>query len=259
MNGRIDADAVRARLTGAMVLAVYAPDVRGGRTLRLRECPRCKRRQRHIACTVDRDTGRWIHHSGPGGAAVCKGDAIDLVAAFEGLDARRDFQRVLKVAARIAGVEPDIDTAELARIQARHRATCEARDRRAAAERARGEAMVPVLWNALDRRHLPGERYLTGRGLDLAELRQLGDVVRFYRDGSPAVLIHDLETGAPINIIRRQIDREPKILSLGLGDVLGTDGVVGSCSMRAFARSNSALTTISPMRGVPAGDGHGQT
>jgi hypothetical protein len=35
-----------------------------------------------------------------------------------------------------------------------------------------------------------------------------------------SALRYDFETAAPINIIRRQIDREPKILSLDLGDVL---------------------------------------
>ena len=33
MNGRLEADAVRAALTGALVLAVCAPEARGGRTL----------------------------------------------------------------------------------------------------------------------------------------------------------------------------------------------------------------------------------
>jgi len=228
MSGWIDADAVRALLTGEKVLDFYAVEARGGRTMQLRECPRCKRRQRRIACKVDRDTGRWIHHSGPGGAAVCKGDALDLVAAFEGLDARTHFRDVLARAAQIAGVAPDIDSAELERIRAAYRAAREARDRRAAVERARGEAMVPALWGALDRHHLRGERYLAGRGVDPAALCSRGDVVRYYPDGSPAVQLHDLDTGRPINIIRRQIDREPKILSLDLGDVLGTDGVVGT-------------------------------
>jgi len=230
MSGRIDADAVRALLTGEKILDFYAVKARGGRTMQLRECPRCRRQQRRIACKVDRDTGRWIHHSGPGGAAVCKGDALDLVAAFEGLDARTHFRDVLARAAQIAGVAPDIDSAELERIRAEHRAAREARDRRAAVERARGEAMVPALWGALDRRHLRGERYLAGRGIDPAVLRQLGDVVRFYRDGSPAVRLHDFGTGAPINIIRRQIDREPKALALDLADQLGADDVVGTFS-----------------------------
>jgi hypothetical protein len=230
MSGRIEADAVRAALTGEKILESYGVEARGGRTMQLRECPRCKRRQRRIACKVDRDTGRWIHHSGPGGAAVCKGDALDLVAAFEGLDARTQFRDVLARAAQIAGVAADSDPAELARIRAKHQAAREARDRSAAQERARGEAMVPALWDALDRRHVRGERYLDGRGLDPAALRACSDVVRFYRDGAPAVLLHDLDTGTPINIIRRQIEREPKILSLDLGDVLGADDVVGTFS-----------------------------
>lgn len=230
VSGRIDADAVRAKLTGEKVLDFYAVEARGGRTMQLRECPRCKRRQRRIACKVDRDTGRWIHHSGPDGAAVCKGDALDLVAAFERLDTRTQFQEVLARAAQIAGVAPNIDPAELARIRAEHQAAREARDRRAAAERARGEAMVPVLWEALDRRHLRGERYLADRGLTPAALRQAGDVVRFYPEGSPAVRLYSLDSSEPINIIRRQIDREPKILSLDLGEVIGADDVVGTLS-----------------------------
>jgi hypothetical protein len=230
MSGRINVDDVRAVLTGEKIINFYAVEARGGRTMQLRECPRCKRRQRRIACKVDRDTGRWIHHSGPGVAAICKGDAIDLVAAFEGLDTRTQFQDVLSRAAQIAGVAPDSDPTELARIRAEHQAAREARERRAAEERARGEATVPALWDALDRRHLRGERYLAERGLTPAALRKCGDVVRFYRDGAPTVRLYDLETGAPINIIRRQIDREPKILSLDLVDVLGADDIVGTFS-----------------------------
>jgi hypothetical protein len=33
ITGRIEADAVRTALTGALVFSVYAPEVRGGRTL----------------------------------------------------------------------------------------------------------------------------------------------------------------------------------------------------------------------------------
>ncbi|HET9620248.1 MAG TPA: hypothetical protein VFP84_02700, partial [Kofleriaceae bacterium] len=230
MTGRIDVDAVRAGLTGALVLDFYAPEVRGGRTLQLRECPLCKRRQRRVAVKVDRDTGRWIHHSGPGGAAVCKGDAFDLVAAFEGLDIRTEFPAVLSRAAQIVGIAPDSDPAELARIRAKHQAARAERDRLAAAERACGEAMVPALWEELDRRHLRGERYLADRGLTPAVLRQVGDVVRFYPDGAPAVRLHSLDSGAPLNIVRRQLDREPKVMSLDLASVLGADETVGTFS-----------------------------
>lgn len=230
--GALSADAVRAVLTGEQVLAFYSVETRGGRTMQLRECPRCKRRQRRIAVKVDRDTGRWIHHSGPGGAAVCKGDALELVAAFEGLDAKRDFPRVLDRAAQIACVAPDIDSAELARIRAAHQAAREARDRRAADERIRGEVMVPELWDALYQRHRRGEAYLAGRGLDSAALRDRGDVVRFYPDGSPAVRLHSFE-GVPINIVRRRLAGEPKILALDLGDLLGLgDDVVGTLATR---------------------------
>ena len=33
ITGRIEADAIRAALTGSLVFAVYAPEARGGRTL----------------------------------------------------------------------------------------------------------------------------------------------------------------------------------------------------------------------------------
>jgi hypothetical protein len=230
-RARIEIDAVNAALTGALVLEHYGIAARGTRNLQLRECPKCKRQQRRLAVKVERDTGRWIHHSGSDAdGAVCKGDAIDLVAAFEGLDARRDFVRVIEVAAQIAGIAPGISQAELERIRAAHRARSEVRDRRAADERARGEALVPGLWDALDRRHVRGERYLSGRGLDPTALRARGDVVRFYPDGAPAARIHDLNTGAPINIVRRQLDREPKCLTLSLERLLGTDELVGGLS-----------------------------
>jgi hypothetical protein len=58
--------------------------------------------------------------------------------------------------------------------------------------------------------------------------------VRFYRDGSPAVLIRSFDTGAAINIARRLIrpfDDGTKILTLDLGNVLGLgDDVVGTLS-----------------------------
>lgn len=62
-------------------------------------------------------------------ASRARGDALDLVAVFEGLDTRTRFQEVLARAAQIAGVAPSIDPAELARIRAEHEAVREARDR----------------------------------------------------------------------------------------------------------------------------------
>jgi hypothetical protein len=57
-------------------------------------------------------------------------------------------------------------------------------------------------------------------------------VVRFYRDGSPAVLLRSFE-GKPINIVRRRLAGEPKVLALNLSAVLGGgDDVMGTLSTR---------------------------
>jgi hypothetical protein len=228
----VDVADVRAALRVTDVLDRFSVEYRDRPEIRLAVCPACRQQQRRASVVVDRESGRWIHHSGATAeGAPCKGDILALVAALAGLDVRRDFPRVLELAAEIAGVTPDSDPAELARIRAEHRARTAARERRAADERARGEEMVPGIWATLEGRHLRGERYLIERELDPAALRRCGDVVRFYPDGSPAVLLHNLETGTPVNIVQRQLDNsEYKILSLDLGDVLGTDDVVGGFS-----------------------------
>lgn len=222
MRGRLEAEDVRAALRVTDVLDRFGVDYRDRRNITLRECPNCKRRQRRAAFKVNRDTGLWIHHSGPAGSAICKGDALDLLGAFAGVDRSR-FPELLELGASIAGITADTAPAELARIRAEHEARREARARRAAEQRAAAEATVPGLWAALAGRHLRGQRYLDERGLDPVALRARGDLVRFYPDGAPAVLLHDLATGAPINIARRQIDREPKNLTLDIARVLGLD------------------------------------
>jgi hypothetical protein len=213
---------VRAALAGRVleILDRFGADYRNGRNISLRECPACKARPRRLAVKIHRDTGLWIHHSGPG--AACKGDALDLLAAFAGLDRSR-FPELLELAAPIAGITADTDPAERARIRAEHAARREARARRATEQRAAAEARVPALWAALAVHHPKGERYLASRGLDPIALRARGDLVRYYREGSPAVLLHSLEDGRPINIARRQVDREPKILTLSIARELGLD------------------------------------
>jgi len=141
-EGRLDADAVRAVLRVTAVLARFGEEYRDRPEIRLAVCPACGQRQRRASVVIDRESGRWIHHGGATSAGTpCKGDAFDLVAAYTGLDARRDFPRVLELAAQIAGVTPNSDPTELARIRAEYRARTEARARRAAEERARGEAL----------------------------------------------------------------------------------------------------------------------
>jgi len=233
MTGQIDKDAVRALLTGERVLERFGVDGRGTRTITLRECPWCRRTPRRLAVRVNRDTGRWVHH---GGGETCRGDAFDLLAAFMGLDARRaaDFPRVLEAAAEITGIGPDTDHAELARMRDEHRARIAERDRREAAERAEGEALVPALWEALDRRHLRGERYLRDRGLDPAALRACGDVARFDRDGNVCVQLWDsTDNPRPINIARRMVapgPDDPKVRTLSLARELGRTGITGGFS-----------------------------
>jgi hypothetical protein len=55
---------------------------------------------------------------------------------------------------------------------------------------------MPAVWEALDRRSLVGERYLLGRGINPADLRATGDVVRYSDRGEIAVPMRDLATGA---------------------------------------------------------------
>jgi hypothetical protein len=223
VRGRLQAEDVRAALAGRVleILDRFGADYRNGRNISLRECPACKARPRRLAVKIHRDTGLWIHHSGPG--AACKGDALDLLAAFAGLDRSR-FPELLELAAPIAGITADTDPAERARIRAEHAARREARARRATEQRAAAEARVPALWAALAVHHPKGERYLDERGLDPAALRARGDLVRYYRDGSPAVLLRSLDDGRPINIARRLIDdSERKILTLSIARELGLD------------------------------------
>jgi hypothetical protein len=89
-------------------------------------------------------------------------------------------------------------------------------------------------WNLLNgaqREH--GE---VAAAIDPVPLRDRGDVVRFYRDGSPAVQLRSFDTGAPINIARRLIepfDDGTKNLTLSIGRVLRLgDDVVGTLSTR---------------------------
>ncbi len=223
MRGRLDAADVRAALAGCApeILDRFGADYRNGRNLTLRECPGCKRRQRRAAVKVHRDTGLWIHHNGT--SAACTGDALDLLGALAGLDRSR-FPELLELAAPIAGITADTEPAELARIRAEHAARREARARRAADQRAAAEPLMPGLWAALACRHPRGERYLDERGLDPTALRARGDLVRYYRDGSPAVLLRSLDDGRPINITRRLIDdSERKILTLSIARELGLD------------------------------------
>jgi hypothetical protein len=97
---RIEKDAVLAALTPERVLEHFSIDYRrAGAELRFQICPECGPRSRADTVSVNRATGRWrdLAHD-------CAGDLLAMVALFAGVDIRRDFARVLVVAADIAGV-----------------------------------------------------------------------------------------------------------------------------------------------------------
>jgi len=222
---------VRAALTVAMVLAWFGVEYRDRPEIRLATCPACGQRQRRASFLVDRESGAWFHHGGAGSdGAPCRGNIFGLIAALAGLDVQREFTRVIELGASIAGVAPDRDPAESARRRDEYQARLAANVRQTAQERAAAEERVPLLWSKLATRHPDtGEPYLAGRGIDPAELRARGDVVRYRPDGAPCVLLHSFD-GRPVNVIARQIDREPKILSLDIRRTLGRHEVRGSHS-----------------------------
>lgn len=196
---------------------------RGRRQLALRQCLACGKKNNPAAFKISLATGDWCHHAGT--SPSCKGDVLALFGLLVGIDTRGPrFPELLQLAAAEVGLSPDIDPVELACIRAEHRVRREASERRAAEQRAAAEARVPDLWNQLEQRHLRGERYLADRGLAPAALRQRGDVVRFDVDGNPAVLLHDLYTGAANNIARRLIaSGEIRFKTLDIAEVLGID------------------------------------
>lgn len=229
---RLDAATVRDALRVGDVLDYFGVKYRGRREIRLRQCVKCGHTSGNPSRTswvLDADSGAWIGH-----ACGCRGGKLALVAACAGLDVKRAYPEVIELGGKIAGVTPDMDHAEVDRILAKHRAEREDLARRAADERARGEAMLPELWESLPTHHRAGEAYLAGRGLDPAALR---DVVRYRRDGgSPAVLLYALD-GRPINICTRLIrptDDGTKHVTLSLARVLGIDedDIVGGFSTR---------------------------
>lgn len=192
---------VLAALTVEAVLSWYHVDYIDGPEIRLAQCPRCGADVKREGFAVNRDAGRWVHHSGPVGADnPCRGDLLDLVAAFEQLDRKRDFRKLVEVAAAIAGVSESTDRAELDARRERYAREREQRTREAAARRAAATAAVPDHWAQLPRRSVAGEAYVKGRGLDPGELIAC-DAVRFDR-GDPAVRLHAYD-GTIINVARR--------------------------------------------------------
>jgi phage/plasmid primase-like uncharacterized protein len=236
---RLTRDAVALALTPHAVLRHFGLEMRpAGDELRGRLCPSCGKRAREsVALNVN--SGRWSCF-----AHGCCGDLFSFVAGLAGLDVRRDFGRVLEVAAEIAGVEPTTDPEEAIRFR-RRQIEREAAERiEQAARRARREAdartRASVEWTGLTR-HLqsaPGRQYVRSRGLDPQELLKCS-VIRFYPSGDVATPLWGFDDGELVNVVRRRIcDEDPKVLGLKDCPTAGTMGA------RVRDISDKAITII---------------
>ena len=230
---RFEVTDVRAALAVVDVFRAAGAELVGrGREVRTRVCPSCGPRSRPDAVAVNAGAGLWrCHVCGEGG------DALDALAAFRGLDVRQDFARVIEFAAELAGVAPEADPAAGAarRVEAARKRAAEL-ERAAASERARvarANEVAQGVWSRLDRRNDRGEAYLTGRGLAPGPL-VARDLVRFHRDGAPAVALHS-SRGAIRNVVHRALAPSPNVpKERGLagcptaGTLVGTASAIGA-------------------------------
>lgn len=202
---KLDAAAVRALLTPAMVLDYFEIERRGHSQWSVKLCPQCGQLKRG-SLSIHTETGLWsCHHCG------ARGGLFDLVAGYAGIDPKQDFQRTLGIAATIAGVPHGIPNEDYAKLLEEHRARRVEQQEAERAKRARIRARMPAFWNALDRRHGKGEAYLRGRSID-PELMFRDDIVRYSAKGDPAVRLHDLATGNLTGIQYRMLSGDAKLL-----------------------------------------------
>lgn len=200
------------------IVSRYGLKVRGrGGEYRLHECPRCKAVSRRTAVCINAESGLWVHHGHERkSGGNCSGNAIDLVAACEGIDS--DDPRALEIAAQIAGVElRELTDAERRERRERRNRAREARDAEAALVEGERQRKARVrsaqYWNSLARRNRCGEAYLRSRALVPDALID-GDRVRFDAYGNPHVPMYGLTDSEIVNVSCRRIapqDHESRI------------------------------------------------
>lgn len=221
---RIDRDVVLAGLRPADVLGHFEIGYRlVADQYRTAHCPRCGVRSRRDAVAIAADTGMWCCH-------VCgeKGDLLALVAAYAGLDVRADFQRVLAIAADVAGVGPVVSRreverarAERAQREAERKVEREAEERQAAADR---RLRATSEWRRGRRSSEEGEAYLRSRRLDPRFLVEQGHCL-FAANGDIMVPLWDLVDGELVDVVRRVLrpePDEPKVRGLKGGTTAGS-------------------------------------
>jgi hypothetical protein len=214
----LDRDALASALTPAAVLAHFGVRWRrSGDELRFRACPHCGERSRVDTVALNANTGRWIDH-----AHQCAGDLFDLIAGYAGL-ARRDFPRVLEIAAEIAGVTaiaPERRHKLQIERDARVRTLHEKYERRRQFERRDAIERAAAMWNGLSTCSPAGEAYLRARGV--AGVLEMG-LVRFAPN-AVAIALRGAD-GAIVNVVRRRIedtDNGPKVRGLRSCQTAGT-------------------------------------
>ena len=203
---KLDASAIRALLTPAMVLDYYEIKRRGHSQWNVQLCPACGQLKRG-SLSIHAETGLWKcwHCNAHGGL-------FDLVAGYAGIDPKTDFQRTLGLAATIAGVPHGVPDEEYAKLLEEHRARRAAQSAAETARRDRIRARMPAIWKSLDRRHSAGEAYLRDRNID-PEFLFARDAVRYSKLGDPAVRLHDLATGNLTGIQYRMLRGDTKLLA----------------------------------------------
>lgn len=212
---RLEADHIRVELGVERILDAYGlRGVKRNGWYRLRECPRCHEKSAREAIAIEASSGRWLHHGHERNAGgECSGDLFALVAACEGLDTKRDFQRILARCAEVAGIavgtgsDPELDARVAERL--RQRDAEEAADR---ARRQEAASEAAAYWETLDDHSDRGEVYLTRRGLDPYPLIRAG-AVRFDSAGDPCVAIRSI-SGRVTTVATRRIDPKdgPKVV-----------------------------------------------
>lgn len=222
---KLDLEDVRAELHVEDVIRKYGLHVRNrGSQYRLAECPRCHDSSSSEAIAIDKRTGRWLHHGRERDAGgECSGDLFDLIAACEGLDAKRDFTKVLEIAAKIAGVEarPLTETERAERRAYRQRLVAE-RQRQADLDEANmlrdAKIKASSAWQRLGhiRETRTARAYLRHRGLDGNHLLEQ-DHARSDLPGNVCVPLWSLDDSELVNVVHRVVSEKntgPKVLGL---------------------------------------------
>ncbi len=231
-TAKLDVADVRSALRITDVVAHYQLKGRGSRRFRMNECPKCGQSSSSNAIEINPAKNTWGHFGhGKQEGGDCYGDALDLVAACESLDTKRDFARVLEIAAEIAGVDARIvsDDERAARRAERDRVAAERAaeaERQEAAMLREAKLKASRTWQRLagGRNNFTMLAYLRSRGLDGARLVD-HDYVRSDYLGNVHVPLWSLDDSEIVNVVHRVIDETntgPKVLGLAGCPTAGT-------------------------------------